>query len=211
MPFLILCLLLVLGSPCAAAGPEVLTLADGTSLQFSLPAGGWIFSRTPPDFLVRDRAADLGDELAAKGQSPSPDQVEKLARQRLKENEGFVYQPQSESYLLIDFSPLAAGERPPGPAGIAASARAAAEMLGQEEGTTEAVTDQRRITFPGMTEAWRLDARYRLNGTPRRFIGIIGFRAPYWVFLYYTDKGVNAADPTRMEALLKGARIAPSQ
>ena len=211
MPLLIVCLLLVLGSPCAAAGPETLTLADGTSLQFTLPAGGWIFSRTPPDFLVRERVADLGGELAARGQSTPPEQVEKLARARLQENEGFVYQPQSESYLLIDFSPLAAGEKPPGPADIAASARAAAEMLSQEEGMTEAVTHKRRITFPGMTEAWRLDASYRLNGAPRRFIGIIGFRDPYWVFLYYTDKGVNTADRTQMEALLDGARIAPQR
>ena len=208
MPILILCLLLVLGSPALAAGPEALALADGTTLQFTLPAGGWVFGRTPPDFLVRATVADLGGELAAKGQPASPARVEALARERLGENEGFVYQPTSESYLLIDFSPLQQGEKPPGEAAIAASARDAAEVLQQEEGTAEVVTNRRRVEFPGLSWAWRLDARYRQDGAPRRFVGIIGFRAPYWVFLYYTDKGVNAADYGQMEALLAGARIA---
>jgi hypothetical protein len=208
MPILILCLLLVLGSPALAGGPEALALADGTTLQFTLPAGGWVFSRTPPDFLVRAASADLGGELAAKGQAVSPERLEALARERLRENEGFVYQPRSESYLLIDFSSLQQGEKPPGEAAVAASARDAAEVLQQEEGTAEVVTNRQRIEFPGMSWAWRLDARYRQDGAPRRFIGIIGFRAPYWVFLYYTDKGINAADYGQMEALLAGARIA---
>lgn len=208
MPILTLCLLLVLGSPALAAGPEALVLADGTTLQFTLPAGGWVFGRTPPDFLVRATVADLGGELVAKGQPASPARVEALARERLGENEGFVYQPTSESYLLIDFSPLQQGEKSPGELAIAASARDAAAVLQQEEGTAEVVTNRRRIEFPGLSWAWRLDARYRQDGAPRRFVGIIGFRAPYWVFLYYTDKGVNAADYGQMEALLAGARIA---
>ena len=90
---------------------------------------------------------------------------------------------------------------------IAASARSAAQVLQQEDGTTEVVTEKRRVEIPGLRWAWRLDARYRQDGAPRRFVGIIGFRAPYWVFLYYTDKGVNAADCGQMEALLAGVRI----
>lgn len=207
MPVLFLFLLLVLGSPVAAAGPELLTLGDGNTLQFTLPPGNWVFSRVPPDFLVRATAADLGRELATQGKETSPEQVAELARQRLGENEGFVYHPESESCLLIDFSPLSPKEQSPGAGAIEASARAAAEVLQQEEGMAEVVTDRRPILFPGLSWAWRLDARYLQDGAPRRFIGIIGFRDPYWVFLYYTDKGANDSDYGQMEALLDAARI----
>jgi len=207
MPLLVACLLLLLGSPAFAAEVESLTLADGTTLQFALPEAGWIFSRVPPDFLVRATMADLGRELAAQGKKPNPARTEQLARQRLGENEGFVYRPESESYLLIDFSPLGATEQPPGAGAIEASARAAAEVLQQEEGTAEVVADRREVPFPGLSTAWRLDARYRQDGAPRRFIGIIGFHDPYWVFLYYTDKGGGETDYGQMEALLASARI----
>ena len=210
MAFLLLFAMLMFSSPAVAAQVECLTLPGGGFLEFSLPAD-WVFSPVPPDFLVRTTAADLGRELATKGETPEPARLEVLARRRLLENEGFVYQPSSKSYLLIDFSPLAAGAAPPDAATVAASARAAAEVLGQEDGVAAVTTDLRSIAFPGLTWAWRLDAGYRLDGAPRRFLGIIGFLRPCWVYLYFTDTGANGNDYMQMDTLLTGARILPNR
>ena len=208
MPILLLLFLLLWGGPAAAASPQQLVLANGSTLLFELPAG-WVFSRTPPDFLVRETVADLDRDLAAKGKQLPPAQVAELARQRLLANEGFVYQATSRDLLLIDFSPLGPGEAAPDARALERSARYAADSLRQEPDAAEVEIACRPATLAWLPQAWRLDAHYRLAGTPRRFIGIIGFHAPFWIYLYYTDRGGDPAATAALEKLLQSARIAP--
>jgi len=206
VPFLILCLILCCGSSALAA-PQALALNDSLTLEFDLPPGGWVFGRNPPDFLLRDSVADLSRELAARGEDVDPEQVTALARQRLDANEGFVYRPGSESLLLIDFSPLRAGEKAPAAGSVERSAEYAAASLAAEAGVSEVVTSRRPTAFPGLSFAWRIDSSYLDDGAPRRFLGIIGFRAPFWVYLYYTDKERETDSWDQMNTLLEGARV----
>ncbi|AMV72076.1 hypothetical protein JCM30471_05760 [Desulfuromonas carbonis] len=207
MPFLIICLILFCSSVSALAAPQALALNERLTLEFDLPAGGWVFGRNPPDFLLRATVADLTRELAGRGEEVESERVTELARQRLGANEGFVYQPESESLLLIDFSPLRAAEKEPAAAGIERSAEYAAASLAAEEGVSEVVTSRRPTSFPGLTFAWRIESSYRLHGEPRRFLGIVGFHAPFWVYLYYTERGGATDSWEEMNSLLKGARV----
>ena len=211
MPFLIFCLILFGTSSSALAAPQALALNASLTLVFDLPAGGWVFARNPPDFLLRAVVTDLTRELAARGETIEPERVGALARQRLEANEGFVYQPGSESVLLIDFSPLRAGEKVPDRESVERSAEYAAASLAAEEGVREVVTSRRPAAVPGLTFAWRVESSYRIDGVARRFLGIVGFRAPFWVYLYYTGKGEDEGGPGAMNALLEGARVVPRE
>ncbi len=90
-----------------------LQLAPDLQVSFDLPSARWQSTDAPPAFLVRQMAEHaepaMLERAASKGLS-----AEDAMRQMLGSNEYFVFNPESEAYLLIDFSPLRSGEEAPG-------------------------------------------------------------------------------------------------
>jgi hypothetical protein len=190
----------------APSSAEELKLPDGLTMTFTLP-DGWTYSRQAPQFLVEETVEHVTHELADQGKEVDAGQLRDAVNRRLATNEGFVYQPESHSMLLIDFSPLREGEAAPGRETVAQSARYAARELHQEEGAADVAAGSERTSFSGMPFAYRVDATYTMHDKPRRFIGIVGFRSPYWIYLYYTDTLTNNSDRKAMEELLQTARL----
>lgn len=208
MPILALLFLLFWSGPTLAASPQRLPLADGTRFEFDLPAG-WIFSRSPPAFLVREAVADLSRELAARDKKVPAGRIEEVARQRLGANDGFVYRPATRALLLIDFSALGPDEAAPDSRTLERSARYAADSLRQESGGTKVGVNIRPATLAWLPGAWRLEARYLEDGGENHFVGFIGYFAPYWVYLYYTGRGRDSVDIESLKMLLESAHILP--
>jgi len=176
-PWLPVLLLLLLPSPLWA---ETLPVAPGLTLEFTLPGGHWTVGREAPEFLLEETAEHLEHELAAQGRTLDPSALQAAARKRLAANEAYIYNAASGAYLAIDFSPLREGEAAPGKRTIATSARLAGESLESEEGTSDVSHDYRKAVVTGADVAYRVDAAFRHHDAPRKFIGVIGFRSPYW-------------------------------
>lgn len=182
---------------------ETLELVPGLALKVELPGDRWLVSREAPPFLVEETAEHLEHELLAQGKKVDPSQLEAVAKKRLAANEAYIVNRASKAYLTIDFSPLREGETAPGKKAVAASARYAGEGLVDEEGATEVRQKSSKTELQGAEVAYRVDASFRMHDEPRKFIGIVGFRAPYWFYLYYTDPLRDAADIREMEEILQ--------
>lgn len=204
--YLSLGFLLILPFSLAA---ETLQLVPGLALQVELPSSRWVVSREAPELLVEETAEHLEHELLAQGKKLDAAALKAAAVKRLAANEAYIFNPASGAHLAIDFSPLREGEGAPGKKTIAASARLAGESLEGEEGASEVRQESRKSSVKGAEAAYRVDATFRQHGEPRKFIGIIGFRAPYWFYLYYTDPLREPADEREMELILKSLLVAP--
>jgi hypothetical protein len=182
---------------------ETLQLVPDLDLKVELPGDRWSISREAPAFLIEETAEHLEHELLAQGKKVDPAALQAAAKKRLAANEAYIVNTASRAYLTIDFSPLREGETAPGKKAIAASAKYAGEGLVDEEGATEVRQKSSKTEIRGAEAAYRVDASFRMHDEPRKFIGIIGFRAPYWFYLYYTDPLRDAADILEMEQILQ--------
>jgi hypothetical protein len=194
----------------SSPGRPVETLPlDDLEMTFSLPEGGWVFSQKAPDALVRQMIDHLRKEAVSSGAELNDRQLEKVARERLAINEGFVFNPQSDAYLMIDFRPLATGEAIPDKNGLLGSAYGAELALKSETGVDEVASKIRRMRIPGSLLAYRIDIRFRREGNPRQFSGIIGCTASHRFYLYYNDPLHNPRNAEQMDRLFDSVTIRP--
>jgi len=194
---LVLLFLLPLSLPA-----ETLEIVPGLALTVEFSGDRWSISREAPAFLVEEIAEHLEHELLAQGKKLDPAALQAAAQKRLAANEAYIVNPASGAYLAIDFSPLREGENAPSKKAIAASAKYAGEGLVDEEGATEVRQKSSKTEIRGAEIAYRIDATFRMHEEPRKFIGIVGFKAPYWFYLYYTDPLRDADDTREMEQIL---------
>src|SRR5210317_1433539 len=134
---LLACLLLCLSAfPSAAAD---LTVAE--HLVFTIdPVSGWtVHPAGPPEALVKETARHVAHEPAAA--KATPEEIEMVARNRLKANEAIVYHASSGAHLNIDFSQFDAGASAPGTAALKKSAKHAGLSLANEKDVTDATWD----------------------------------------------------------------------
>ena len=120
----------------AAAGPAmaaVFEVRPGILVNFSDLPSTWQISAEPPESLVRQGAGHIRPAQLAAARKAGIDSPEEAARQMLKGNELFLYNPQSGAHVKVDFSPLRKDEDPPRARVLKASARFAAEGLQNEE------------------------------------------------------------------------------
>lgn len=200
---------LLLFVPWSAYGATY-EVVPGTYLTLVLPADHWQVSAVPPDFLVEDMAGHLSEEMLRTARAAGMDDPLEVARKNLSINELFVVNPETGAWLAVDFSPLREGESAPNRRTVARSAQFAGQSLQGEEGLSELTYSTKRVRLPGARHAHRLDAEFEKHGTPIRFIGIVGFADPHWIFLYYTDYQEDAQDMVDMEAILKSVRLQSS-
>jgi hypothetical protein len=180
----------------------------GTGLKVVLPevALAWVITREPMPALVEHIAEHLQEEAAEAGKTISPEQARSAALERLRQDELFVFNPESEAHLLISFAPLAAGEKEPSAKTIARSAKYAAEGVA-DEGWTE-VSERHAVTaIKGAQLAQWFQIDYSHEGSRHVFMGVVGFARPYWFWLYANDHLRNPADHAVLEKLLREIEI----
>jgi len=182
-------------------------VGDGVKLFLEEPSSPWKVSPRPPAFLVRERAEHLHPPQLEAARKAGINDPEDVARKLLSINELFAFNAETGSHIEIDFSALKDGEDPPTEKVVKTSASYAGEGLSSEDGITGAQTEVRRFPIAGAEISYRLDAEYKLHGKPVRFIGVIGFAARHWFFIYYTGPGKSADDVAVVEKLLASCRI----
>ena len=203
---LLLALLLAVPNLAAAAGYEV---QPGIEISFAPLPTPWQVSKEPPDFLVKESAAHINPAQLAAARKAGIDNPEETARQMLKANELFLFNPQSGAHLKIDFSPLREGEAPPSARALQSSARYAAEGLQDEEGIEAVNSKVGKTRITGADAAYRVDADFLMHGKATRFIGVITFARNHWIYLYYTGPQPGPEDLMVVNQIFKSFSIAP--
>ena len=196
-------------APPAGMSETQLQVAADLQMGLYLDKDRWRVAQEPPEWLVEEAAEHLEHELAEQGRHPAAEEIETLARERLNNNEFFIYNPDSGAHLEVDVSKLRSGESPPSALTVQRSAEYAGESLGSEEGVSGVSFETENILIPGTKSASLLQARYQHHDEPLRFLGVIAFADPYWIFLYYTDPLQDPADYEAMETALRTFSIRP--
>ncbi len=204
--WLLMILFQVMSTSALAASYEV---RPGIEVSIATLPSSWQVSKTPPAFLVRERAAHLHEPQLAAARKAGFDTPEEAARQMLQVNELFIFNPQSGGHLEVDFSPLKAGEEAPTAGTLKASARYAAEGLETEEGIEAVRAKVGKTDITGADAAFRVDAEFRSHGEPTRFVGIITFASNHWIYLYYTGPQSAAEDLTAVNRIMESLSIRP--
>jgi len=205
---LLVVLLLAVSNLALAAGYEV---QPGIEISFAPLPPPWQVSNEPPDSLVKESTAHINPAQLAAARKAGIDSPEEAARQMLKANELFLYNPQSGAHLKIDFSPLREGESPPSARALKSSARYAAEGLQDEEGIEAAKSKVGKTRITGAKAACRVDADFMMHGVATRFIGVITFARNHWLYLYYTGPYPGLEDLVVVNRILESFSIAPGQ
>lgn len=191
-----------------ASDMKIIPLADDMDLGIRLPGDNWKISPEPPMFLVEEVAEHIEHELEETGrmtESLTLDQLKKAALKKLQANEGYVFNPATGAHLDVDISRLGEGGVAPSARGVENSARYAVSSLEGDEGVSAVVARVEKTRLAGTQYAWRISADYKMHEEPRRFVGIVAFASPYWVYLYYTDPLKNNTDYSEMEEMLQSA------
>lgn len=194
---------LLFTAPALAAQVDV---GGGLALGISLK-GNWTLALEPPQALVAEAAEHMAHDAAAKGASPTKEQLMQAARQRLAANQAIIYHATEPAHLDIDFSPLDPGQKPPSSKVLENSARYAGESLSDEDELSEIVWEVAPQKIRGARDAYALTAEYRQHGEPVRFLGVIGFAGGQWFFLYYTDRSQKPEVYREMQEMIDSVVI----
>lgn len=206
------CLSLLGGHRASAEGmgsASSYAIAPGFQLQMTVDGQAWQVAKTAPQFLVDDGVADIEHDLKTAGKTATKEQIMARVAEQLGSNELYVFNPDSKAVLEISFSPLDKGESPPSSKSIKESAVDAGESMTSEGGVTGSQYRIKEDHIPGADTVYRLDVDYQADGSPRKFIGLIGFAQTSWIFFYYTDRLANPGDYAEMEKTLKSLVIQP--
>lgn len=197
--------LVLTGCPATTLPPSAQMLTIKPDLKLGLPQLGsnWVVSQEVPEALVAETAEHLQHELEAQGKQVPHEKVLEAARKRLAANELFIYNPKTGATMTVDFSPLREDESNPRRATIEQSAMYAAQGLEEEEGLNEVTHSTAKTSMFGLQHAYRIDANFHKHGAATRFLGVVGFVAPYWCYFYYTDPLQDPKDFSEMSSLLQ--------
>jgi hypothetical protein len=187
--------------------PESLIIENELVVSLVLPENGWELAREAPDFLVRQIADHLQEEAVTSGFRLNDRQLQQVARKRLAVNEGFVVNPDSLAYLMIDFRRMSSDEAIPDKDSLIGSAYGAELSLKNERGVTGVSSKIRRFRIAGSHLAYRTDIRYRLNGHSRKFVGIVGRTGSYRFYIYFNDLLRDPLNAEQMDRLFRTLTI----
>lgn len=168
-------------------------LSPGLTVDLDLNRDRWQVASEPPEQVVLQVAGN-----------PGPASLEK-ARRILSVNELFIWSETSGSFLMIDISPQKEGEGLPSMRAIEISTDYAGQALMAEDGVTDVDYDRSKVTIAGIDKACLLTANFQKEELPRKFLGVVGFSKPYWIYLYYNDRLENGRDFADMEKIIKTA------
>jgi hypothetical protein len=170
----------------------------------------WSVATEPDEAMVASLAEHLQEEAKAAGKEITAQQAGQVALKQAKNNQLFVTNRDSGAHLLISFSPIEPGELLPSAKTVALSARSSAEGVADEGWAV--ISSEQAVTFINGAEfAQWLRIGYNYEGKPRLFMGIVGFAAPYWFWLYGNDYLQNPGDREFLEKLMLNIKIKVSK
>jgi hypothetical protein len=187
-----------------------LQIDNRLELALALPSLRWQFSTEAPAFIAQKMIDHLRQEVATIAPEINDKQLLLLARKRLSVNEGYVSNEHSGAYLMIDFSSRRQEKTGQTRGELQASAHGALLALANEEGVTNLESRITSSSIVGSSNACRVEARYLLDGQARSFVGLIGYKAPYRFYLYYTDPLRDPRDQVEMEQILNSLQLLPT-
>lgn len=176
-------------------------------LAMALPGPRWQLSKEPPAFLAQKMSDHLRQEVSAFAPDVNDKQLLLLAQKRLAVNEGYVFNEYSRAWLMVDFSLRRESKKAPTLSELRASAYGSLLALQNEEGVTGLESRIGSFSIDGASKASKVEARYYLDGKPQLFIGIIGFKAPYRIYLYYNDSLRDPQDRIEMDQILNSLQL----
>lgn len=189
---------------------DALRLVSDTIIHYQLPSSRWQVSVEPPQLAIDAMYVDLVHDKKKKGEDFDPDTLRSAAVRFLQTNNLYIYNVKSEAYLMISLSPYAEKSGPPNAKTIRNSAERVATAI-SEHADVDDLTPYRTtisaIEIPGMKYATRIDSNFPLFGEPHRFIGIVAFSHPYWIFIYYNDKLASDSDLAEMQEIFRSVRL----
>ncbi|PLY02181.1 MAG: hypothetical protein C0623_04130 [Desulfuromonas sp.] len=184
---------------------ETTRLPSDTFFNYQLPGANWQASTEPPQLAIDAMYVDLVHGKEKKGEVYDPEKLRTMSVEFLKTNNLYIYNEDTEAYLMVSISPYNEKEGIPTKRQIKSSAKWALNAITEHAEVSDlssyssSVED---IDVEGMKYAAKIDANYPLFGDPHHFTGIIGYSHPYWVFLYYNDKLKREQDLVEMKRLL---------
>lgn len=198
-------IILLLTVPGLAAA-ESISVGDKLLLDLTLPEG-WTIHTKAPTALLDEIAEHVEHEAEAAGAQPTRERIYEIAEKRLGANEAIVYHAASGAHLDIDFSPLEADEKAPSDKALKLSAEYASQSLEGDEGVSAVRSQVEPAEVTGARAAFRLTADYKHHEHEMKFLGLIGFAADHWFYLYYTDPQKVEQTYAEMQAIMTSARI----
>lgn len=210
-PFFLAVLFMLMVASCTPAlklnPTHRLQIDKQLEVTLALPSLRWQFSKEPPVFLAQKMTEHLRQEVSGITPDVNDKQLLLLARKRLAVNEGYVFNEHSGAWLMVDFSLRGEGNKAPTLSELRASAYGSLLALQNEEGVTGLKSRVGSFSIDGASRASRVEASYYLDGKPQLFVGIIGFRAPYRIYLYYNDSLRDQRDQVEMDQILNSLQL----
>lgn len=195
-------------SPMSRPDPtHFLSIDKQLQLGLVLPGFRWQLSKEPPAFWTHKMIAHLRREMSALAPSIDDRQLLWLAKKRLAVNEGYVFNKHSGALLMIDFSLRREAKHVPTQSALRASAYGSVLALENEQGVAQLESRIGSLRIDGGSRASKVEAKYSLDGEPRLFIGVVGFRAPYRFYFYYNDSLRNPRDRIEMDQILNSLQL----
>lgn len=199
---------LVMAVQFVSAEPQ--RLSSNTLIHYELPGDKWQVSSTPPQLAIDAMYADLVFGKKQKGEDYDPEKLRQMATKFVQINNLYIYNEESEAYLMISISPFDEKHGPPKKKHIKKSAKWAVDAILEHADVSDLSSFTSSTSFievPGMNYAARIDADYPMFGEPHHFIGIIGYSHPYWVFMYYNDKLKDSDDLKEMKNIISSIKF----
>jgi hypothetical protein len=185
-------------------------LPSDTVINFTLPSDRWDVSVEAPELAIEAMVADMVYGRQRNGISFDRKELLEKAKKLIKVNNLFIYNTETEAYLMVSFSPHGQREKPLSKKHIRRSVEWTVEALDDHAGVSELASSQTTVEpveIPGVEYAQQVTSNNPLFGDPHKFIGIIGYAYPYWVFMYYNDKVKDSTDYSEMQQILKSIKL----
>lgn len=184
-----------------------LSIDKGLQLAMALPSPRWQFSKEPPAFFAQKMTEHLRREVSAYAPKIEEKQLLSLAQKRLAVNEGYVFNPHTGALLMIDFSLRRESKNDYTLSDLEASAYGSLLALENEEGVTALRSRVDSLAIVGGSRASKVEANYSLDGKPRLFMGVVGYKAPYRFYLYYNDSLQDPQDRMEMDRIFNSLQF----
>lgn len=181
-------------------------------VNYELPSDRWEVSADAPELAIQAMMVDMEHDQKKKGETVDMSKLRESAEKFIKVNNLFIYNQATEAYLMISLSPASSKGGIPTESSIRASVKWTVDSLKDHAEVGELSqykTEVKSSNIPGVDYAMQVTSDLPLFGEPHRFIGVIGYAHPYWVFFFYNDKARDPRDMEEMALLIKSIKLTP--
>ena len=206
-----ICLFTILMMLCPLLSfAQSIRMPSDTVINFTLPSDLWDVSVDAPNAAIEAMVAHMVYDREKNGVKFDIEELRATAKKLNKVNNLFIYNAGTEAYLLFSFSPHSRSEKPLSEKLIRNSVKWTIGALDDNAGVSDLNSYQTTVEpveIPGIEYAQQVTSNNPLFGDPHKFIGVIGYAYPYWVFLYYNEKVKNSTDFPEMQQVIKSIKL----